>query len=303
MTKTVLITGATGQIGRHSAQAFSRAGWDVRRFRRGDDMVAAARGADVIVNGMNPKNYHDWAGQLPRITDQHIAAARASGATIILPGNVYNLGDRCPGSWDADAPHRATTRKGRIRAELEKSYRDAGVQTIVLRAGNFIDPDGDADVMQMMVTRALAKGRMGLAGDPSARQAWCYLPDWASAAVSLAERRDTLDRFEVVPFAGYTLTADQLRDRIARITGTQPRYSRFPWWAMTLFSPVWELAREMAEMRYLYSLDHALSGAKLNRLVPEYRDTPIDVALTRKLAFQGIASASPNGAAIAPASA
>jgi len=58
MEKTVLVLGASGLFGSHAAQAFAEAGWTVRRFRRGSDMAAAAQGAQVIVNGLNPPKYH-----------------------------------------------------------------------------------------------------------------------------------------------------------------------------------------------------------------------------------------------------
>ena len=286
MTKTVLITGATGKIGRHAARAFADAGWDVRRFRRGADLTQAAQGCDVIVNGMNPPNYHAWATILPEITRQHIAAARATGATVILPGNVYNFGPRCDGLWDETSPHAPETRKGRIREDLERAYREAGVRTIVLRAGNFIDPEGTDDVLSLGPLKGLAKGRCTQIGDPQARQEWCYLPDWARAAVALAERRDSLAGFEDVPFGNHALTGAEMQARLEALTGRKLSTARFPWWAMTLLSPVLEVAREMGEMRYLFDLDHALSDTKLRRLLPGWEKTPLDTVLRAKLAGQ-----------------
>ncbi|HWP06185.1 MAG TPA: hypothetical protein VNN72_10605, partial [Polyangiaceae bacterium] len=62
MTQTVLILGASGKIGRYSEEAFRRAGWHVKRWdRQREDLAQAARGVDVIVNGLNPPKYHDWA--------------------------------------------------------------------------------------------------------------------------------------------------------------------------------------------------------------------------------------------------
>src|SRR5690554_4114169 len=130
MTGTVLVLGANGKIGHHAALAFQAAGWQVRRYARGSDMTAAAMGADVIVNGLNPPNYHNWARLIPQITAQVIAAARASGATVILPGNVYNFG-AIGGVWSEDTPHRPVSRKGHIREEMEAAYRASGVQVIV----------------------------------------------------------------------------------------------------------------------------------------------------------------------------
>lgn len=271
---TVLILGANGKIGAHSAAAFWNAGWTVRRYQRGSDMAEAATGADVIVNGMNPPNYHDWAGQIPAITAQVIAAAKASGAMVILPGNVYNYGDQA-GEWSETTPHRPCSVKGRIRVEMEQAYKTADVQTIVLRAGNFIDPDQNGDVMSLVYLRDIKRGRVTLPGGADVMQAFCYLPDWARAAVMLAERRMDLGKFEDIPFPGHSFTADDLKAELERALGRPLRYAGFPWWLMRLASPFWELARELAEMRYLWNTAHWLSGDKFTRLLPEFRPTDL----------------------------
>jgi len=273
---TVLILGGNGKIGHRSAEAFAAAGWTVRHYnRKTDDMTKAAMGADVIVNGLNPPAYHNWAKLIPAITKQVIAAAKASGATVIIPGNVYNFGDQ-PGVFDENTPQLATTKKGRIRIEMENAYRASGVQTIVLRAGNFIDPDGNGDIMSAFILREIAKNKVTAGGAPDTMQAYAYAPDWARAAVLLAEKRETLAQFEDVPFAGHSFTYPALRDVLARKTGRDLRIAQFPWWMMTILAPFWELARELREMRYLYALDHQVSGAKLSRLIPDFQPTPLE---------------------------
>lgn len=279
MTKTVLILGGSGKIGRHATRAFTKAGWTVRQFdRKTDDMTRAAMGADVIVNGLNPPAYHNWKVLIPQITAQVIAAAKASGATVILPGNVYNFGDT-PGTWDEHTAQNPVTRKGRIRVEMEQAYRASGVQTIVLRAGNFIDPDQTDDIMSMVLMRSITKGRITYPGNPDTMQAYAYLPDWAEAARMLAEKRDSLAQFEDVPLGGLAFSANQLAAHVAQATGRKIKVTGFPWVVFRLTAPFWELAREMLEMRYLWETGHQLSDAKLRALLPEFQPTPASVAM------------------------
>ncbi len=283
MTQRVLILGASGKVGRHSARAFAAAGWDVRRFDRArDDLIQAARGCDVIVHGMNPPDYHDWQGIMPAITRAVIEAARAAGACVILPGNVYHYGDQ-GGVWSQDTPPNPVSRKGAIRLRMERDLAASGVQTIVLRAGNFIDPEGRDCVMARLYLRALGRGRITLPGPIDTRQAMCFLPDWARAAVALAERRHSLARFEDVPFPGHTLSARDIRDGLERLMQRRLSVTPFPWWLFTLTAPVWELAREMREMRYLWHTDHALCGARLAALLPGFEVTPLDRVLRQML--------------------
>jgi len=275
MTQTVLILGASGKIGRHSQTAFARAGWRVKTWNRHtEDLREAARGADVIVNGLNPPAYHDWARLVPAYTAQVIEAAKASGATVILPGNVYNFGAQ-GGEWSELTPHAPHTRKGHIREAMERAYQASGVRTIVLRAGNFIEPAGADDMMSLVLMRTIKSGRVTAVGDPSVMQAYCFLPDWAEAAVGLAEKRAELSAFEDVPFPGHAFTVEELRAFVSQELGRPISFAQFPWWAFTALRPFWELAREMLEMRYLWSTPHTLSGKKLARLLPEFRAAPL----------------------------
>ncbi|MGZ9809399.1 NAD-dependent epimerase/dehydratase family protein [Pseudoroseicyclus sp. H15] len=282
MTGKVLILGASGKIGSAAAAAFTAAGWQVRRYTRGTDMNAAAEGCDVIVNGLNPPNYHDWDRIIPETTAQAIAAARASGATIIHPATVYNFGDR-RGVWDETTPHRPVARKGRIREEMEAAYRASGVQVILLRAGNFIAEGRDDDMFGVGLLRSLKSGKVTALGRPDAMQAYAYLPDWGRAAVALAEKRADLPAFSDVPFPGYAFTAEELKARLEALSGRSLKISRFPWLVFRLLGPVWEMAREMNEMRYLYNTSHQLGRARFDALLPEFQATDLDDVLRRKL--------------------
>jgi len=280
MVKTVLILGASGNIGRHCATAFLDAGWQVKSYDRSlNNMTEAARGVDVIVNGLNPQGYHDWQGQIPKITEQVIAAAKASGATVIIPGNVYNFG-ATPGVWDENTPHNANSRKGRIRVAMEKSYRDSGVRTVILRAGNFITPDGKNDVMRMLLLRSIGKAQLTSPGDADAKQAFCYVPDWANAAVALAEMGDRLHSFEDIPFPGHTFTALELREQLQETLQRKIKLTGFPWMIMAIASPFWELARELREMRYLWNTPHQLGAEKFNRLLPDFQASDLKTVMT-----------------------
>lgn len=276
MQQTVLILGASGKIGSHCADAFWNAGWAVRTYDRStNDMTTAAQGVDVIINGLNPPAYHDWERTIPEITKQVIAAAAASGATVIVPGNIYNFGNQ-PGVLDEKTPQEATTRKGRVRIAMETAYKSSDVQTIVLRAGNFIDPNGNGDIMSMLIMREIKKDRITAAADPNTLQAYAYMPDWAHAAVMLAEKRATLAQFEDVPFPGHAFTTADLHRCVQSHVNRPVKITQFPWWLMTMLSPFWELAGEMREMRYLYAMPHSIGSDKFNRLLPGFHATDLE---------------------------
>ncbi|MCR8724836.1 NAD-dependent epimerase/dehydratase family protein [Frigidibacter sp. ROC022] len=282
---TIVVAGASGGAGRRVVEAFRAAGWEVRVYRRGTDLGEFARGADVIFNGMNPPMYHNWRELIPAITRQVIAAARVSGATILMPGNLYVYGDQ-PGPWADDTPHRPCSRKGEIRAEMERSYRaaaDEGVRTIILRGGDFIDPANPDTLLNMLVLKKLKAGKITAMGRAEARRSYAYLPDMARAFVALAERRDSLPAFTALNMAGPRFSYTELAAMLSARLGRRIRIGRFPWWLMRLASPVWELARELCEMRYLHDLDHEIDGSGFERLVPGFEATPLDAVIEAHL--------------------
>lgn len=284
MTKTVLILGASGKIGNHCARAFHADGWTVRKFnRKTDDMTEVAMGADVIVNGLNPPNYHDWARLIPQITRDVIKAAKASGATVIIPGNVYNFGN-ATGPWSENTSQNPHTRKGKIRVEMEAEYRRSNVQTIILRAGDFIDPDRGGAVMDMLFLKSIAKGKIQRLGKTDVHHAYCFLPDFARAAADLANIRQTLDVFTDIPFANQNFSMEELKTMLENHFGRPLQFTMFPWWLMTATKPFWELAHELIEMRYLWDMPHQMSPTKLKQILPNFKPTPMAKAVISTLA-------------------
>ncbi|MBF9029475.1 epimerase [Rhodobacterales bacterium HKCCE3408] len=282
MTQTALILGPTGRIGRHVGGAFEAAGWNVRRFRRGDDLTAAAQGADVIVYGWNPA-YPDWAKTVPGLTAQVIAAAKSSGATVMIPGNVYVYGQDMPPVIGPGVPHRATNPLGRIRVEMEAAYRDSGVRTIVLRAGDFLDTEGSGNWFDSMIAKKAGKGVITYPGRTDIDHAWAWLPDLAQAFVGLAEARETLPRFAEFAFEGYTLSGEQLVATASRATGREMRLKRMNWLPLQLLSPFWAMGRGLLEMRYLWNRPHRLNGSALETVVPGLPHTPVETALAQAI--------------------
>lgn len=295
MSNTVLVLGSSGNFGRRAAAAFAAAGWEVRRYARGTGMAAAAQGAQVIVNALNPPNYHAWDKLIPEITASALAAARASGATLLVPGNVYVYG-REAGPWGPDTPQRPVSRKGAIRVRMEATYREAaehGQQVILLRGGDFLDPDSPATILRMVMLKGLARGRITAMGPPDVQRAYAWLPDMARAAAALATMRADLPAWSDIPFAGLTFSTQDLRAGFSRLMGQDIRIGQFPWWTLRLAAPFWELGRELMEMRYLYETPHSLDPAPMARLLPDFRGVDFDSVLKAHLPGRPAPAASP----------
>jgi nucleoside-diphosphate-sugar epimerase len=269
----VLVLGANGRLGRAAVMAFAAAGWQVtaqlRRAPRAplpagvhqvqcdaldittmtSTAAGVGAGVDVIVNALNP-DYTQWATLLPPITAATLALAAATGATLMLPGNVYNFGNRLPAVLDEDTPFAATHPKAAQRIALEAALAQAaherGVRSIVIRAGDFL---GDAGTwLDLAMAKGLAKGRFTQMGPADQLHAWAWLPDLAQAFVQVAERRALLAPHAVLHFEGLTLTGAQLQQAFEAALGRPLKTQAFPWPWLRLATPFSPMLRALFEI-------------------------------------------------------
>lgn len=273
MTGTVLILGASGRFGRTAAEAFWNAGWRVSIYdRTTKDLESAARGMDVIVNGWNPP-HPEWKSTVPGLTLGVIKAAKSSGATVFLPGNIYVFGKGSGPTMDEHTPHAAQNPLGHIRINMEATYRAAGVPVILLRAGDFLDTEASGNWFDKVITKPLAKGRLSYPAALDTPHSWAYLPDMARAAVALCGIRDQFPTFADIAFPGYTLTGRELATLCAQAIGKPVRAKRMSWVPLLLARPFWPPASHLLEMRYLWRMPHQLSATKFNALLPNFTQT------------------------------
>ncbi|MEL6688833.1 MAG: epimerase [Pseudomonadota bacterium] len=287
MDKTVLILGGNGRFGRHATAAFTRAGWDVRQYdRKGESLWDAAWGASVIVNAWNMPPAQ-WRTQAVAAHEKVIEVAKASGATVLVPGNVYNFGSDMPPLLTAETPKRPDRSYGRIREEIEGAYRKAGVRTIILRAGDFLDTEASGNWFDKVMITTLTKGVLTYPGrHTDVPHAWAFLPDMARAAVALAEKRTELPVFADIPYAGLTLTAQDMAAALAKASAKPVKVRHMAWLPIVLLSPFWGMARYLTAMRYLWDRPHSLDAEPLRQLLPDHRDTSAEAALAAAIQHQ-----------------
>ncbi|QBK03747.1 NAD-dependent epimerase/dehydratase family protein [Hylemonella gracilis] len=318
ITNTALVLGATGGIGGEVARQLRAAGWQVRAMKRGAkesvdaagiewlggdalneaDVMRAAQGCSVIVHAVNPPGYRRWAEWVLPMIDNTIKAARAQGATVVLPGTVYNYGpDVFAQPIREDAPQNPTTRKGAIRVALEQRLADASasgeMRVIIVRAGDFFGPKaGNNWLAQGMVKPGQAVAAVQLPSAWGVGHQYAYLPDVAATMLALLQRRHELPAFARFHMAGYW-DADgrefgrAIQRVVARRGGHLPKLKAFPWWLLRLASPFVATLRELMEMRYLWSTEVRMDNQLLMRTLGKEPHTALEVAIEATLVGLG----------------
>ncbi len=311
--QTALILGLSGAIGAAIAATLVRRGWAIRALSRrsADDrppfdfpvdwiegdaldaeaVMGAAKGAAIIVHGVNPPGYRRWREDGIPMLANTIAAAKAAAATILFPANVYVFSTSSPAVVDESTPRRPTTRKGQVRLEmeamLERAAREDGVRFIAIRSGDFFGPG----VTNSWFAQALAKGggsakTIRTLTPRGIGHAWAFVPDLAEAFARLVERRSALPAMSLVHFGGHQdETGVAMAESVRRVLGRPDiPIKPFRWVIVWLGSPFAGFLREALEMAWLWKSSLALDNTKLRALIGEEPHTPLDEAVKAALA-------------------
>jgi nucleoside-diphosphate-sugar epimerase len=311
--RIALVLGASGGIGGETAAALSRHGWKIRAFSRqtspasgssewdwvkGDaldraSVLGASEGVNAIVHAVNPPDYRNWDQLVLPMIDNTIAAAKASGARILLPGTIYNYGPDAFPVLREDSPQNATTHKGRIRIALENRLKDAsrqGVRSLIVRFGDFFGPKpGNNWFSQGIISPG---GSLKSITDPGGNEVghdWAYLPDAGEAFAQLMDRQAELEDFAVFHFRGFwDKDGTEMIAAIRRVTGKPSLpVKSLPWFFFRLASPFNETLRELYATRPLWTTPIQLDNTKLLRFLGKEPNTDLDRAVETTLRALG----------------
>lgn len=310
-----LIIGA-GPVGRNTANALLNLGDDLTVATRsgtslpGTETIAldakdivsltsAATGQDTIIVATNPP-YPAWKEEWPPLIDAVIAAAKSSGAKVVLMGNLYAL-DPSTGPMTEHSPLVPRETKGEVRKviwEMLLAEHERGtIRAAEVRASDYFGPGagatahlGDMFFKPLLVSKtAYGVGRQDLP------HAWAYLPDIAATIAAVARREDTWGKAWLVPHATQEDRVALAR-KVTALAGTHGTARSIPQWAlsaMSWFSPMTrEIVRSSYQFRTPFLVDSSHSekvlgtGATplnhaLETTIAAYRNTPQDAVSPR----------------------
>lgn len=164
-----------------------------------------SRGAAVIYNATHAP-YEQWPEILPRFQENMIESAATAGAKLVVIDTLYVYGETHGQPMTEAMPYAATSRKGRLRAELTWGYlqahRTGKVRVALGRAADFFGPRVlNSSLGQYVFPAALSGQPILTLGNIDLPHSYSYMPDIARSLVVLGEREEALGQDWLLPVA------------------------------------------------------------------------------------------------------
>ncbi|WP_327072627.1 NAD-dependent epimerase/dehydratase family protein [Kitasatospora purpeofusca] len=251
-------------------------------------LTEAARGAAAIHSCAAPP-LPRWTADWPPLHASLLATAEATGAVLVMLGNLYGYGP-VNGPLTEDLPPAAPGPKGRLRASLWEQARalhEAGrIRAVEVRASDFFGPgvtDG-GHLADRVVPRLLAGKPVTVLGDPDAPHSWTYLPDVARTLAEAATDERAWGRAWHAPTAP-AVPARRMVDLLTAEAGVAPvPVRRLNPAVFALAALVTPLLRELRETRYQFDRPFVVDATAWEAAFTT-RPTPLDTQLRTTLTW------------------
>ena len=299
-----------GAVGQNTAQELVAGGHEVRlvsRSGRGahldgveavsadatdvDRVTELARGAQALVNALNPPDYSAWQRDWPPLAASVLTAAERTGAGLVIVGNLYGYGP-VDAPMTERTPLRPSGPKGALRVRMWEdalaAHAAGRVRVTELRASDYTGPGIGArtSMLQELVVTPVVRHRPVwlLVGDPDAAHTWTDVRDTARLAAVLAQDERGWGRAWHVPSAP-ARSMRAVAGEVAALVGRRPGAVRaIPAPVVRAMGLVVPFLGELAETRYQFDRPFVLESTETEQVFG-LQATPWEQTLADTVAF------------------
>lgn len=281
------ILGANGVIGKGLAKELITYTSDIRLVSRNPRavnpndqlMVAdltnaeqvdrAVAGSDVVylTVGLEYK-IKVWQKQWPVIMRNVIDSCKKNGAKLVFFDNVYMYDRDFLGNMTEDIPVRPTSKKGEVRAQIERMLKDeikvGQLKALIARSADFIGPANN--FLVEVVYKNFAKGKKANWFSKTDKiHNFTNTIDAARGTAKLGNAPDAYGEVWHLPTSDARLTGKEWIGLFAKEMNVEPKFSVLPDWMLGLIGLFVPIMNELKEMTYQYDRDYFFNSSKFNK--------------------------------------
>jgi nucleoside-diphosphate-sugar epimerase len=247
-----------------------------------EDVYRLSAGEEVVYQCAQP-GYTEWVTKFPPMQAAILEGTARAGAKLILGENLYMYGE-VSGPIREDLPYVATTRKGKVRAEMAQAaleaHRAGKVRVAMVRGSDFFGPEVlDSSMGERAFLPALQGKSASLVGRLDLPHTYTYIEDFGRAMAILGEREEALGQVWHVPNPR-TLMQREFMEIFFRSIGKPPKMSGMGRLMMSIGGIFIPEARESIEMMYEFEQPLVVDSSKFERAFG-MKATPLEEAIQK----------------------
>jgi nucleoside-diphosphate-sugar epimerase len=219
--------------------------------------------------------FDKWTQVMPLVTDNILEGAMERQANVIFPGNVYVYGRFQTIPAKENHPQAATTKKGKLRIELERKdeHSSGKVKVVIPRFPDYYGPNVTNKLMKPIFMAAISGEKASWIGNLDVQHNFVYIEDAASACTILGENTGSYGDVWHVPGAG-PITGREFIDMAFKAAGKKPNIGVLSGYMIREVGQLDAEVRELIELMYEFEEPLVLDGSKFSPKFPSFRYTP-----------------------------
>ncbi|KAM3108890.1 NAD-dependent epimerase/dehydratase family protein [Phormidesmis sp. 146-33] len=254
-------------------------------------LTTASEGSDcaetTVVYHCANVPYPQQVELIPRFQANIIDGAARVNAKLIVLDTLYGYGEAHGQPMTEATPYAATTRKGRMRAEVAQKYLAAHqAGTVRVALGRSADFFGSRVLNSALGDRVFpavfANKPVQLLGNLDLPHSYTYIEDVARGLATLGERSEALGHVWLLPVVAPPVTQREMVQLIAKEVGHPVRIQRLPKLAIQAIGLFDANLREFVEMFYQYTEPQIVVSSKFEQAFG-WSATPLNVAIRATL--------------------
>ena|ERR1700730_15913404 len=247
-----------------------------------DQVFQAVRDSEIVylTVGLEYKT-KVWKETWPVLMQNVINACVLHKSKLVFFDNVYMIGGDNVKHIAEDSPFSPVSRKGEIRAALDKMIREeiekGKLNAIIARSADFYGPSGGNSVLLELVYKNLKKGKKAQwLANAKVVHSFTYTPDAGKCTAILGNTSDAYNQIWNLPSDKSKLTGEEWIKLFAAQMGVKAKYQVISPWLIKLLGLFVPIMKELSEMLYQYDRDYFFDSSKFEKRFNFRATSPVE---------------------------
>lgn len=228
-----------------------------------------------------------WQQLWPTLMQNVIDACIENKAKLVFFDNVYMIGGDNVKHMTEESPLSPTSKKGEIRAALNKMILDAiktrKLQAIIARSADFYGAIKDKSALIEFVYKNLSANKKAQwLFNAKSKHSFTYIPDAGKATALLGNTPEAYNQIWHLPTDNQLLSGEEWIQLFAKEMDKSDKYQLVPAFVIKLASFFVPFMKEIYEMRYQYDRDYFFDSSKFEKFF-NIKPTPYLVGMKETL--------------------